>query len=989
MQRPPNSTDAVLENLDWVRNLARALLKDEAAAEDLVQDTWLRVRSSTASRGAPPSGAAGRRWLGRVMRNLAMEQWRSGSRRQRRERAAARPEAAPTDAELDEASEVRQRLALWVSELPQPYRRVALLRWMEGMTAAEIAKGEDRPIATVRSQLARARSLLRERAKREERGGAAALLAVAAGFPRESFTAAAAATPIPLAGWILMKATVVVTVAAAAVAAFAVYWFHGGVDSPSVVAPVHDALASDEIVDLTPLATVEDQVGDRVRTVASNPGLADELVEEESESVAIAGALLVRVQDQAGRALGGVPVAVFRRGVGSSAVPLRARTEAATGLALMEDLQSRLSERGEEVTSSLFTVGLDVPGLDLKRVSIDPLSLPLDPVLLTMPDYGSLEVRVVDGNGAPITAHDWLNITPIFPSPSEPGRFRRGLRYSAQITGESRATFHHVQARTKLRVEVSDVGVLAGVHEHIEPLRAGEHRVVKLVVAETLPQMTGRVVLADGSPVSAHWLEAEFTPDGDGRAGLRADGTFAMPLDRISADPGESFSGVLSVRVHDASGDSASEKALSGRFDAVVPSSELPTHIGTIVLREPAVFAAGRVLSDDGEPIEGAWVSLYEKFNRREDPEDFGWNYAGIDYAYTNAEGQFTVNVDRPPGEYAIRAHGEGHIDRGALRFQAGSEDMVLVLDQERHLKGRLLVPKGVDPSLLRLVAQVPGATREERAYSDFQGLVNANAEFRLAGLRPAAVTLTLHHGTSEETLAQQEGVVPSLQSDTVTDGISPWDVREQIAHVAFSVVLADGSPAPRALIAYGGKALPFQRGRVDSLVARSESDEVVVIAPGHRPTNLSIRSLPDEVKLVRGVPVRVAIGAALPAAPEGARVVLALEAEKPEWLPGKAGARGEMPEFRYRRTLWTEELPVLPGETEWTVYVSGTGTYRPVWYVRHPSEDVVLRGFRKRSFYTESSRYEIVVESSSSTATRWLVQPSLKQALEAMQPDD
>lgn len=786
-----------------------------------------------------------------------------------------------------------------------------------------------------------------------------------------------------------MKATFVAAVAAAAAAAFVALWLQEDLDSPSIVAPSSDTLASDDLVGPAALAVVDEQAADRVSTSASAPEVVDELVEEEPESVADDGALLVRVEDQAGHELGGVPVAVWERDLNSGQIYLEATTEAGTGIASIEAAKSRLKRRSEWGPSNRFEVGLNVPGLDLGRTLLDPLSLPEDPVLLTMPDYGSLEVHVVDTDGAPVTAHHRLYITPIFPHPSRPGRFQRGERHSTSISDRASATLQYVPVSSDLRIEVYSEGVLAGVHKHIERLRVGEHRVVKLVIAEKLPHVTGRVVLADGASVSAQSLEVAFTPSGNERVQLADDGRFVLPLDRLRSEPDGRFSAVVSVRVSKPGGNRASRELISGRFDAVVPSPDQPTDVGTIILRSAPVFAAGRVVNAQGEPLEEAWVSIYEKLNRRKDPEDFGWNYAGVDHAYTDADGRFTVMVDLPPGEYAIRAHRRGYIDRGAVRFQSGSGELLLTLDQERHLRGRLELPEGVDPTQFTLVAEVPEATREERTYASFECRVNANAEFHLSGLRPESVDLTLFHGSVNLAIAGKKGITPSIDSSEAADGVNPWDIRDRVAHVAFDIALADASPADRALVVYGGNALPVDRGSVDSLVARSESDEVVVIAPGHQPTTLSVQSLPKEVRLVRGIPVRVAIGAALPAAPEGATVSLTLMAKDPEWLPGERDAGGELPNFHRRRTLWTEEVPVLTGETEWTVHVAGPGTYCPVWHVRHPSEDVVLSGFNERSFYTESGRYEIVLENSSSSAMRWVVQPSLEEALEAMQPDD
>ena len=74
-----------LRHADFVRRLARRLAADEAAAEDLVQDTWLAALEH------PPTQVRGvRAWLARVLRNQAALRRRTGARRVHRERTVAR-----------------------------------------------------------------------------------------------------------------------------------------------------------------------------------------------------------------------------------------------------------------------------------------------------------------------------------------------------------------------------------------------------------------------------------------------------------------------------------------------------------------------------------------------------------------------------------------------------------------------------------------------------------------------------------------------------------------------------------------------------------------------------------------------------------------------------------------------------------------------------------------------------------------------------------
>src|SRR5262245_66568501 len=78
----------------FLQRLARELVRGEAAAEDLVQDAFVRALER------PPASAAELKiWLGRVARRLAINRARGRQRSAEREHGAARPEAQPSHGE--------------------------------------------------------------------------------------------------------------------------------------------------------------------------------------------------------------------------------------------------------------------------------------------------------------------------------------------------------------------------------------------------------------------------------------------------------------------------------------------------------------------------------------------------------------------------------------------------------------------------------------------------------------------------------------------------------------------------------------------------------------------------------------------------------------------------------------------------------------------------------------------------------------------------
>ena len=174
MSGPIPSLDAteLLANEEFVRGLARRLAADEAAAEDLVQDTW------AAALARPPADRDRlRSWLARVLRNLAALGLRRRERRVERESACARAERQPDTALLVERVELHHRLVAAVLELEDAYRDVVLRHHFRGESLAAIARSTGTPEATVRTRLRRARLRLRNGLRDRLGDGSPAMLA--------------------------------------------------------------------------------------------------------------------------------------------------------------------------------------------------------------------------------------------------------------------------------------------------------------------------------------------------------------------------------------------------------------------------------------------------------------------------------------------------------------------------------------------------------------------------------------------------------------------------------------------------------------------------------------------------------------------------------------------------------------------------------------------------------------------------------------------
>lgn len=149
---------------------ARAILRNDAEAEDALQEAYLQ-----AYRALPGFRAEARfgTWLVRIVANEALVRLRKEARRaqivpMQSADATAGLEKLPDDPMEQrpepsaERAQMRRLLETRIDALPDAYRTVFVLRAVEELSVQETAAVLQIPEATVRTRFFRARSLLRE-----------------------------------------------------------------------------------------------------------------------------------------------------------------------------------------------------------------------------------------------------------------------------------------------------------------------------------------------------------------------------------------------------------------------------------------------------------------------------------------------------------------------------------------------------------------------------------------------------------------------------------------------------------------------------------------------------------------------------------------------------------------------------------------------------------------------------------------------------------
>jgi RNA polymerase sigma-70 factor (ECF subfamily) len=149
------------------------LSRSRTVAEDLLDETWLRLVSKARSLRADTRLGP---WLFTVARNLCWRHRRSCLMEETRDPTTLAlwpsPEAWPSPLEIAAGDELQRRIERALAELRPQHREVLLLVGVEGLTPSEAAVVCGLTPEALRQRLARARAALAEKIDLQRGGGA-------------------------------------------------------------------------------------------------------------------------------------------------------------------------------------------------------------------------------------------------------------------------------------------------------------------------------------------------------------------------------------------------------------------------------------------------------------------------------------------------------------------------------------------------------------------------------------------------------------------------------------------------------------------------------------------------------------------------------------------------------------------------------------------------------------------------------------------------
>lgn len=312
--------------------------------------------------------------------------------------------------------------------------------------------------------------------------------------------------------------------------------------------------------------------------------------------------LEVIVQDHRGRPKTGVRVGIVREAAGH-ATTLLTRQTIGRGKATFGMVQRVLG--GQVGGGARFYATLAFPCEDPPRVQLDPADLPEEPIVLVMPQVGSLEVRVLDERGRPLS--ETANVTL--------GHMTRTAQGGETFIPEHNdrlmngvASFAHVGVGTRVAIKLSGSRERADLVEEFDgPSRGGEVHRVQMKWTERYPVLLGTAV-GEGGELLKGFRGRYMVWSGERGSGgppltVGPDGSFRLVVASTLTPEAERY---VELELYP----KAPYEPQYARIDLSGPLAPGETNLGTITFRPKPKLVTGTVRNAAGEALTGVHLRV-------------------------------------------------------------------------------------------------------------------------------------------------------------------------------------------------------------------------------------------------------------------------------------------------------------------------------------------------------------------------------------------
>ncbi len=649
--------------MGWVQGLARTLLRDPNAAEDVAQETLL-----VAMERPPREALAGpglRRWLASVTRTLARQLVRGERRRARRERVVADGRAQAR--QVVERGAMQQRMGELVMGLDEPYRSTILLRYLDGLNSREIAERQGVSPAAIRKRLSRGIDRLRGRLDEEYEGDRCAWLMALLPLARTPGGVAGSTSVLSGALWMSTQAKIAIALILIAIGVVAL---RASTTSGTGAGP------PDELVGPTPSGSTATPPSPISSTGAQKDGgdrAAAALPDAGSAATRVAGAITLRAQvlGSDDRPLPGARWVAF----GEAVEPIETDGEGRIELRLDADAQEQIVEA---VATDVHQDGeawlgfiVRAPGYTTREL-FEPLDGPAIRELgtLRLVPVGAVAGVVVDAQGQPFAG------ARVVAGPPEPyGRDPETLELWGILSGPE---WTYTDERGEFALTSLPEGrwcVWVGAPGHfwarsevlaIDPTTEQPWLELELRELPLGNRISGVVHRPDGTPFEGAWITCADPEEEEldfGEFGYSAaDGSFLLPV------PTESEWYVRAMDLH-------------WEFGCVTLAERVAAGTAGLVLtlRGPQPLRIS-VEDEEGEPVTSfsVWIT----------PQ--GETFPAVLRRIEDVDGLAAVPTPDWPYLVFVRAKGYARLELGP--FPPGPDrELACTLERLTHVRGRLL----------------------------------------------------------------------------------------------------------------------------------------------------------------------------------------------------------------------------------------------------------------------------------------------------------
>ncbi len=737
------SPEELLVHADWLRKLAYALVSDPDDAGDLVQDTMVAALSKPPSRPGPL-----RPWLAGVARNLARMQFRSTSRRSRREDETFR--LAPSEevgaSALLERLEMQQRIAAKVHELDEPYRETILLRYYEGLSAAEIAKRIDTPAGTVRWRLKTGMDKLRSQLDEAHRGdrSAWALLVSPLSEVTEPTASVAAGglkgTILMGTGWKIFIAAMILAVGLFAFGSYANWWGEPSGNSLKVDRSVEDLqlvqksepkVGGAMLLSFESIARSADPSG-AIRLEGQVIGHNDDAVpgalvvintvpsrtvtSDANGSFAFTGLIARNYALEAGSDDAHAGPVFTQLSADSEPLVLRLQAAGRVEVTVLGDADVPIVGAEVAVRSGMRWHGIsDTEG----RVVLDGIGAGQYFLRVAAQGYAPIQQRLLtegDDVHPIIRMHRGTKVAGTVLDSS--GKAVVGARITAESTSEPfpvvdlerGGVLSNERGEWQLAVVAKGAYRINARHPEYAPAATsplnidGVHERVGLAIVMSEPaSVTGMVVGADGSPVSGAEIRVVSRGSVHWRTARQAYSDHAGHF---------SFVGLAANAVDIVA---SNRDGASDVYEAVLkPGAPAEVELRLTI----AGTVAGTVVDSEGVEIPEAQVLVEPEMSTLERQRE--WQIRGQQVQVADAGGKFRF-AGLPSGSYRLRAERPGAVSSvwlaEGVRVETGNNAVVVTINETGRARGKVLFPDGSSPSSFSIAVgaspSLPFATKD------------------------------------------------------------------------------------------------------------------------------------------------------------------------------------------------------------------------------------------------------------------------------------